>query len=580
MFNSFPLPYLLRRTLVVAVIAILQLSSSTALAATTYYLAPSGNDNNDGSQGSPWASLTKAAGVVRAGDTVVVRGGTYYTNALVLMQSGTPGAPITFRAALDEKVILDGERSSDAQGDVFSLLGDHLDIEGFEIRNAKRIGINVWGGKHISIRNNRVTTSFWNGIYIGNDAKDIEITGNVLHGNVESARLNGKTSWRGALGLNNSSEVRILNNHIFENYGEGIDAYLMRNVHVGGNDLHDNFAAQLYLDNVEGAVAEQNFIHTNYNPEFFRPLYGNNGPSAGIELANESTLQPHLSKVVIRNNMVLGGVYQFLYWKGVGQGMKDVLVVNNTFVKGGGLSNGPLHIDEDPLSVNVRFANNIFFAKTSSLVEEWNIPSQLQGITFDHDTWYSGSKPQRLEGPGDTTEDPSFLNPLGSKPEDLRLKSTSPAIDRGISLDVTEDYAGLARPKGRGIDQGAHEYSSERPVQTPPPSTPTPAVANTLLPEQCTVRYTANPGRRRGSFRVVLEAEAATPFRHWKMQWISQGKEKVTRASARYRRVNRDNTSKGSFSTATHQVTVSLSGRGRLPLRWHRFQLNGKACRL
>ncbi len=46
--------------------------------ATTYYVAPSGNDNNRGTINTPWATWQKAFETAQAGDTVYFRGGVYY----------------------------------------------------------------------------------------------------------------------------------------------------------------------------------------------------------------------------------------------------------------------------------------------------------------------------------------------------------------------------------------------------------------------------------------------------------------------------------------------------------------------
>jgi hypothetical protein len=45
--------------------------------ATSYYVAPTGSDSNSGSQSAPFASITKAASVSNAGDTVDVVSGSY-----------------------------------------------------------------------------------------------------------------------------------------------------------------------------------------------------------------------------------------------------------------------------------------------------------------------------------------------------------------------------------------------------------------------------------------------------------------------------------------------------------------------
>ena len=47
------------------------------LALATYYVSNQGSDSQDGSTGTPWATLQRAANIVSPGDTVIVRAGTY-----------------------------------------------------------------------------------------------------------------------------------------------------------------------------------------------------------------------------------------------------------------------------------------------------------------------------------------------------------------------------------------------------------------------------------------------------------------------------------------------------------------------
>jgi len=63
--------------------------------AATYYVSPSGNNANSGSSLAPWLTIGKATSTAVAGDTVVIRAGTY--NEFVdNSTSGTSGNPITF----------------------------------------------------------------------------------------------------------------------------------------------------------------------------------------------------------------------------------------------------------------------------------------------------------------------------------------------------------------------------------------------------------------------------------------------------------------------------------------------------
>lgn len=72
-----------------------------------YYVASTGDNNHDGSTGSPWRTLQKAADVMVAGDTCYIREGTY-RESVIPVNSGTEGNPITFRAYQAEAVTING----------------------------------------------------------------------------------------------------------------------------------------------------------------------------------------------------------------------------------------------------------------------------------------------------------------------------------------------------------------------------------------------------------------------------------------------------------------------------------------
>src|SRR5262245_40222009 len=63
---------------------------------STYYVATTGSNNNAGTTDAPWLTLQHAANQVRAGDTVIVRAGTYV--GFDLRTDGTAAAPIQFLA--------------------------------------------------------------------------------------------------------------------------------------------------------------------------------------------------------------------------------------------------------------------------------------------------------------------------------------------------------------------------------------------------------------------------------------------------------------------------------------------------
>lgn len=112
--------------------------SSLALFATNgafadeYYVATTGSDSNPGTQASPFATITKAASVAAAGDTVFIRGGTYTpSSGTTFSKSGTSDTNrIKFWAYPGEKPIFD---YSKAGGIGFNVTGSWLHFKGIEI---------------------------------------------------------------------------------------------------------------------------------------------------------------------------------------------------------------------------------------------------------------------------------------------------------------------------------------------------------------------------------------------------------------------------------------------------------------
>jgi hypothetical protein len=73
-----------------------------------FYVATNGSDSNSGTDvGNPFLTIGKAASVVKAGDTVVIRAGVY-REAVTLTSSGSSGSPITFQNYPGETVTISG----------------------------------------------------------------------------------------------------------------------------------------------------------------------------------------------------------------------------------------------------------------------------------------------------------------------------------------------------------------------------------------------------------------------------------------------------------------------------------------
>ncbi|MGI9285442.1 MAG: hypothetical protein ACR2P1_08630, partial [Pseudomonadales bacterium] len=74
--------------------------------AATYYVSTNGEDGNPGSLAQPWQTVKHALSILRPGDTLYLRGGTYYEQVRV-NKSGTANQPITIAGYADEQAVID-----------------------------------------------------------------------------------------------------------------------------------------------------------------------------------------------------------------------------------------------------------------------------------------------------------------------------------------------------------------------------------------------------------------------------------------------------------------------------------------
>ena len=76
--------------------------------ATAKFVATSGSDQNPGSASQPWRTFAYATSRLVAGDTLLVRGGTYLERDVRIATTGTESQPVVIRAYPGESVAIDG----------------------------------------------------------------------------------------------------------------------------------------------------------------------------------------------------------------------------------------------------------------------------------------------------------------------------------------------------------------------------------------------------------------------------------------------------------------------------------------
>ena len=453
--------------------------------AATYYVATNGNDGANGSLTSPFRTLTKAVGLLRAGDVVNVRGGLYKETVQITVK-GTADARIVIRSYEGETAIFDGTGTSRSTNVITLYKSAYVDLSGFEVRNAGQIGICSWGSNNVRILNNTVHHSFRNGIYVGWDSFGVSydnvIDGNVVYNNVlENAnRAFPNGGWATGVSMNYSERGIVTNNRIYENDGEGIVTILSKNTLIEGNELSDNFSVGIYVDNARFVKVNANLIYSTGNSRYYRIGY----PASGIATANE--FYDHSlpsSDNVFTNNIVINSRWGFFYGAyDAGGGLKNAVVANNTFYKA---ASTMIWIEKDSHANNV-FENNIFY----QVGGHGMLDVTGGGVTYKNNVWYGAPV---NAGSTDIIADPRFANPGGFKAADYKLTSSSPAIHSGLDLSnlVRDDFFGAQRPSK--FDVGAHQFTTNSAPVTPTLTSPSNLAGTATGARSIDLTWSASP---------------------------------------------------------------------------------------
>ncbi|MFG2824480.1 sigma-70 family RNA polymerase sigma factor [Kitasatospora sp. NPDC048365] len=111
-------------------------AAPAGLAVADLYVAPDGSDTGDGSLARPYATLGRAAAVVRPGQSIALRGGTYRMAAPVtITTAGTDAQRITLSNYRDERPVLDAS-ALPATAWAVTQTGGYWTVQGLELRGS------------------------------------------------------------------------------------------------------------------------------------------------------------------------------------------------------------------------------------------------------------------------------------------------------------------------------------------------------------------------------------------------------------------------------------------------------------
>jgi len=385
--------------------------SPLAATAATYYVATTGNDANPGTQAQPFRTIRKGLTVLRAGDTLYLRGGTYneginaqnqtvpsgtsWSNAVTI--AGYPGEDATLRDGINLYV---------PTGLLQYVIFDNFILDG---RPYSALGP---GLQHIRFQNSEVKNNSGSGVGGGFQDRYLEYINLHVHHN-GTDRLD-----HGFYVCTKNTIIRDCDIH--DNTGYGLQFFDSGNLHCGDDSaIYNN---KIHHNHGDGGAT----INYSDNMQFYNNLiYNNDNYGASFSYGNSDNVQ----------------------------------IYNNTIYNNGGSALGlgsNCHGCESALT-NAKVRNNIFYGHPFDGVR---LEGGTTGVT------YSNNLCSSLQNGCTVTGAPMFTNPGGF---DFTLQAGSPAIDAGISLStVPTDFSGISRTQGTGYDIGAYEYQG---FQLPAPKT-------------------------------------------------------------------------------------------------------------
>jgi hypothetical protein len=399
-------------------IAVGCLTSVEVAQGATYYVSKAGSDNSSCAQAqsvsSSKRSLASGSACLSAGDTLVVRAGTYAEALKDAVRSGTswsskvriaayPGETVWLRPTGDYVVFFSGEQR-------------YIELDGINIDGTNAVSGTVVLGdssNHIRLQNAEIIgspTSGWCAAICGGHYS--ELLNLTIHGggptqdNCGGAQCNSYGIYTG--GDNNLIDGC----EIYDPGGTGIQIYHGSGQGAAANNIIRNTRIHDITRSGEprmwGIIIGNGSGNQIYNNIIYNGLGNADGNNAGIYVYGASGTS-------IYNNTVYNIRAQGIFISGQASGTQ---VKNNVAYQstGGNYNNG---------GSGTIASNNLF------------------------------------------DSDPLFEN---SGSGDFRLQSGSPARDQGTTLaSVTKDFQGVLRPQGGDYDIGAYEY---QPVQSPLPRTP------------------------------------------------------------------------------------------------------------
>lgn len=407
------------------------------------------------------------------------------------------GTDISFNGEADHPVLISGISGPNGEFPVISgdvrVYGSWGIIEGLEIAgNAESGAILQIGASHIVLRNN----------YIHGRPQDLDLDNDWRETSYDCVKILAGNSAQ-------NQDIQITDNEISYCTGDVIDVTGAKNIVYKNNHLHHFWIMQV-KGGTEDILIERNRIHDSRLGITGGGMGCSSRYCGSIVLPTLPVEQRFVAKnVTIRNNLI----YNVRRWCAIGAlGWQNADIYHNTFYDLGPnawvivlreegsdflddlareyAANNPGEIEECSYgktncwnisfpAKNVEFKNNIVH-RENRIIFHAEQDDSLEGFSSGNNIYYNSSSPGdllfRVEDSrhdlaafssnlgydsGSYTDNPGLTDPDNA---DFSLHTTSFAVNKGLYIDVIEDFTGTDRVQQPDI--GAYEYTGTQ-IQAP-----------------------------------------------------------------------------------------------------------------